>query len=51
MTPQAATRSIASTIRATTSQPTAEQRQTIFSQMNQEEKVNFLFPKLQATAG
>ncbi|MFS7889799.1 hypothetical protein Hanom_Chr00s000005g01611311 [Helianthus anomalus] len=38
VTPQAPTRSIASMIRATTSQPTAERRQTIFSQMNQDEK-------------
>ncbi|KAF5797967.1 hypothetical protein HanRHA438_Chr07g0297801 [Helianthus annuus] len=51
VTPQAPTRSIASTIRATTSQLTAERRQTIFSQMNQEEKVNFLFSQLQAAAG
>ncbi|KAM0027744.1 hypothetical protein Hdeb2414_s0019g00543741 [Helianthus debilis subsp. tardiflorus] len=51
MTPQAPTRSIASTIRAPTSQPTAERRQTIFSQMNQDEKVDFLFSQLQAAAG
>ncbi|MFS7903165.1 hypothetical protein Hanom_Chr01g00020791 [Helianthus anomalus] len=50
VTPQAPTRSIASTICAATSQPTAERRQTVFSQMDQEEKVNFLFSQLQATA-
>ncbi|KAJ0734976.1 hypothetical protein HanPI659440_Chr11g0426571 [Helianthus annuus] len=51
LTPQAPTRSIASTIRATTSQPIAKRRQTIFSQMNQDEKVDFLFSQLQAAAG
>ncbi|KAF5803120.1 hypothetical protein HanRHA438_Chr06g0276831 [Helianthus annuus] len=51
VTPQAPTRSITSTIRATTSQPIVERRQTIFSQMNQDEKVDFLFSQLQAAAG
>ncbi|MFS7977266.1 hypothetical protein Hanom_Chr10g00902021 [Helianthus anomalus] len=50
VTPQAPTRSITSTIRATTSQSTAEHRQTIFSQMNQDKKVDFLFSQLQAAA-
>ncbi|MFS8032425.1 hypothetical protein Hanom_Chr17g01557631 [Helianthus anomalus] len=45
------TPSIALTIRTTSSQPAAERRQTIFSRMNQEEKVNFLFSQLQAAAG
>ncbi|KAJ0446726.1 hypothetical protein HanHA89_Chr17g0697451 [Helianthus annuus] len=51
VTPQAPARFIASTIRATTSQPTTERRQTIFSRMNQDEKVDFLFSQLQAAAG
>ncbi|MFS8026668.1 hypothetical protein Hanom_Chr16g01489441 [Helianthus anomalus] len=51
VTPPEPTPSIASTIRITTSQPATECRQSIFSRMNQEEKVNFLFSQLQATAG
>ncbi|KAF5763744.1 hypothetical protein HanXRQr2_Chr15g0683931 [Helianthus annuus] len=51
VTPQEPARSIASTIRATTSQPTSERRQSRFSQMQQVEKVDFLFSQLQATAG
>ncbi|MFS7956087.1 hypothetical protein Hanom_Chr07g00650431 [Helianthus anomalus] len=50
-TPIAPTRSIASTIHATTLQPTSERRQTIFSQMNQDEKVDFLFYQLQDATG
>ncbi|KAJ0555604.1 hypothetical protein HanIR_Chr07g0304001 [Helianthus annuus] len=44
-------RSIASTIRATTSQPTSERKQSRFSHMQQDEKVDFLFSQLQAAAG
>ncbi|KAF5821026.1 hypothetical protein HanXRQr2_Chr01g0008971 [Helianthus annuus] len=51
VTPQAPTHSIASSIRATTSQPAAECIQTIFSQMQPDEKVGFLFSQLQAAAG
>ncbi|MFS8026096.1 hypothetical protein Hanom_Chr16g01482961 [Helianthus anomalus] len=43
--------SIASTIRATTSQPTSEHRQSRFSQMQRDEKIDFLFSQLQAAAG
>ncbi|KAJ0800287.1 hypothetical protein HanPI659440_Chr03g0101251 [Helianthus annuus] len=50
-TPQEPACSIASTIRATTSQPTSEHRQSRFSQMQQDEKVYFLFSQLQAAAG
>ncbi|MFS7937787.1 hypothetical protein Hanom_Chr05g00431791 [Helianthus anomalus] len=51
VTPQALARSIASTIRATTSQPTAERRHTIFSQMQKDENINFLFYQLQVPVG
>ncbi|KAJ0710541.1 hypothetical protein HanOQP8_Chr09g0313591 [Helianthus annuus] len=51
VTPQEPAHPIASTIRATTSQPATERRQTIFSQMQQDEKVDFLFSQLQAAAG
>ncbi|KAJ0669348.1 hypothetical protein HanPI659440_Chr17g0700131 [Helianthus annuus] len=51
VTPQAPTRTIASSIRATTSQPAAERRQSRFEQMQQDEKVDFLFSQLQAAAG
>ncbi|MFS8004780.1 hypothetical protein Hanom_Chr13g01229771 [Helianthus anomalus] len=46
VTPQEPARSIASTIRATTSQPASERRQGRFSQMQQDEKVDFLFSQL-----
>ncbi|KAJ0670295.1 hypothetical protein HanOQP8_Chr13g0472551 [Helianthus annuus] len=50
VTPQAAPqRSMASVIRATTSQPSSE-RQRIFSEMSQDEKNNFLFSQLEAAA-
>ncbi|KAJ0539587.1 hypothetical protein HanHA300_Chr08g0288091 [Helianthus annuus] len=51
VTPQEPTPAIASTIRATTSQPATERRQTMFSRMNQDEKVDFLFSQLHAVAG
>ncbi|KAF5788758.1 hypothetical protein HanXRQr2_Chr09g0362801 [Helianthus annuus] len=51
VTPQELARSIASTIRATTSQPTSERRQSRLSQMQQDEKKIFLFSQLQAAAG
>ncbi|KAJ0435465.1 hypothetical protein HanIR_Chr17g0893601 [Helianthus annuus] len=51
VTPQAPTRSIASTIRATTSQPAAERRQSVFEYMQQDEKIDFLFSQLQAAGG
>ncbi|MFS7945793.1 hypothetical protein Hanom_Chr06g00528351 [Helianthus anomalus] len=51
VTPQEPARSIASTIRATTSQPASERRQSRFSQMQQDEKIDFLFSQLQAAAG
>ncbi|KAJ0436386.1 hypothetical protein HanHA300_Chr16g0590211 [Helianthus annuus] len=51
VTLQAPSRSIASTIRATTSQPVAERRQSRFEQMQQDEKIDFLFSQLQAAAG
>ncbi|KAJ0919915.1 hypothetical protein HanRHA438_Chr05g0235121 [Helianthus annuus] len=50
VTPQEPTPSIASTICATTSQPAAERRQTIFSRMQPDEKVDFLFSQLQTAA-
>ncbi|KAJ0524520.1 hypothetical protein HanRHA438_Chr09g0376801 [Helianthus annuus] len=50
-TPQEPTHSIASTIRATTSQHGSERRQRKFSEMQQDEKVDFLFSQLQAAAG
>ncbi|KAJ0579932.1 hypothetical protein HanRHA438_Chr04g0160061 [Helianthus annuus] len=50
VTPQVAPqRSMASTIRATTSQPSSE-RQRIFSEMSQDEKNKFLFSHLEAAA-
>ncbi|KAF5774918.1 hypothetical protein HanRHA438_Chr13g0616741 [Helianthus annuus] len=49
--PQAPFCSIASTIRATTSQPAAEHRQSVFEQMWQDKKIDFLFSQLQAVAG
>ncbi|MFS7921215.1 hypothetical protein Hanom_Chr03g00234171 [Helianthus anomalus] len=51
VTPQEPTRSIASTIRATTSQPSSERIQWKFSEMQQDGKVDFLFTQLQAVAG
>ncbi|MFS7926554.1 hypothetical protein Hanom_Chr04g00298381 [Helianthus anomalus] len=51
VTPQEPARSIASTIRATTWKPTSEHRQSRFSQMQQDEKIDFLFSQLQAAAG
>ncbi|KAJ0604145.1 hypothetical protein HanHA300_Chr02g0046331 [Helianthus annuus] len=52
VTPQAApARSIASTIRATTSQQSSERRQRKFSEMQPDEKMDFLFSQLQAAAG
>ncbi|KAJ0749512.1 hypothetical protein HanLR1_Chr05g0170771 [Helianthus annuus] len=52
VTPQVApTRSIGSTIRATTSQHSSEHRQRKFSEMQPDEKVDFLFSQLQAAAG
>ncbi|KAJ0447785.1 hypothetical protein HanHA89_Chr17g0709261 [Helianthus annuus] len=51
VTPQEPAPSIASTIRATTSQPASEHRQTIFSRMPQDEKIDFLFSQLQAVLG
>ncbi|KAJ0608666.1 hypothetical protein HanHA89_Chr03g0111601 [Helianthus annuus] len=51
VTPQEPARSIASTIRATTSQTASERKQSRFSQMPQEEKIDFLFSQLQAAAG
>ncbi|MFS8026675.1 hypothetical protein Hanom_Chr16g01489511 [Helianthus anomalus] len=51
VTPPEPTPSITSTIRTTTSQLAAKHRQSIFSRMNQEEKVNFLFSQLQPAAG
>ncbi|KAF5755322.1 hypothetical protein HanRHA438_Chr17g0811471 [Helianthus annuus] len=51
VTPQEPAPSIASTIRATTSQPALERRQTIFSQMPQDENIDFLFSQLEAAAG
>ncbi|KAM0069507.1 hypothetical protein Hdeb2414_s0001g00002531 [Helianthus debilis subsp. tardiflorus] len=41
---------MASTIRATTSQPSSERRQRRFSEIQQDEKVDFLFTQLQAAA-
>ncbi|KAF5806336.1 hypothetical protein HanRHA438_Chr05g0229111 [Helianthus annuus] len=50
VTPQAAPqRSMASVIRATTSQPSSE-RQRLFSEMSQDEKNNFLFSQLEVAA-
>ncbi|KAM0010196.1 hypothetical protein Hdeb2414_s0079g00779181 [Helianthus debilis subsp. tardiflorus] len=50
VTPQAGPqRSMASAIRATTSQPSSE-RQRIFSEMSQDEKNNFLFSQLEVVA-
>ncbi|KAJ0718515.1 hypothetical protein HanLR1_Chr08g0271451 [Helianthus annuus] len=46
VTPQEPAPSIASTIHATTSQTASERRQSRFSQMKQDEKVNFLFSQL-----
>ncbi|KAJ0429412.1 hypothetical protein HanHA300_Chr17g0656951 [Helianthus annuus] len=46
VTPQEPAPSIASAIRATTSQPASERRQTIFSQMPQDEKIDLLFSQL-----
>ncbi|MFS7986200.1 hypothetical protein Hanom_Chr11g01007571 [Helianthus anomalus] len=43
-------RSIASTIRVTTSQPSSERRHRRFSEMQQDEKVDFFFTQLQASA-
>ncbi|MFS7947878.1 hypothetical protein Hanom_Chr06g00553341 [Helianthus anomalus] len=51
VTPQEPARAIASTIHETTSQPTLERRQSTFSQMPQDEKIDFLFSQLQAVAG
>ncbi|KAM0047216.1 hypothetical protein Hdeb2414_s0009g00325861 [Helianthus debilis subsp. tardiflorus] len=52
VTPQAASaRSIASTIRATTSQHSSKRRERKFSEMQPDEKVDFLFSQLQAAAG
>ncbi|KAF5804219.1 hypothetical protein HanXRQr2_Chr05g0194591 [Helianthus annuus] len=50
-TPQAPTHSITSYICATTSQPSAECKQSLFEQMQLDEKVDFLFSELQAAAG
>ncbi|KAJ0695304.1 hypothetical protein HanLR1_Chr10g0344071 [Helianthus annuus] len=49
--PQGPRRSIASSIRETTSQPAAERRQCGFEQMPDNEKMDFLFSQLQAAAG
>ncbi|KAJ0705929.1 hypothetical protein HanLR1_Chr09g0301011 [Helianthus annuus] len=51
VTPQALTRTIALTIRATTSQPAAERSQSVFERMQPDEKIDFLFSQLQAAAG
>ncbi|XP_022007233.1 uncharacterized protein LOC110906404 [Helianthus annuus] len=51
VTPQDPSPSIASSIRATTSQPAVGHRQTIFSQTQPDEKVAFLFSQLQAAVG
>ncbi|KAJ0454819.1 hypothetical protein HanPSC8_Chr00c358g0807971 [Helianthus annuus] len=51
VTPQEPAQSIASTIRATASQPCSERRHRRFSEMQQDEKVDFLFTQLQAAAG
>ncbi|KAJ0792402.1 hypothetical protein HanOQP8_Chr01g0017641 [Helianthus annuus] len=51
VTPQAPTRSIASTIRATTSQPATERRQSVFVRMQQDEKIDILCSQLQAAVG
>ncbi|MFS7977771.1 hypothetical protein Hanom_Chr10g00907881 [Helianthus anomalus] len=50
-TPQEPAHSIASIIQATTSQPSSERRHRRFYEMQQDEKVDFLFTQLQATAG
>ncbi|KAJ0787865.1 hypothetical protein HanPI659440_Chr05g0185161 [Helianthus annuus] len=50
-TPQAPTHSITSYICATTSQPSAERKQSLFEQMQPDEKVDILFSELQAAAG
>ncbi|MFS7927805.1 hypothetical protein Hanom_Chr04g00313441 [Helianthus anomalus] len=46
VTPQEPAPSILSTIRTTPSQPASEHRQTIFSQMPQDEKIDFLLSQL-----
>ncbi|KAJ0575730.1 hypothetical protein HanIR_Chr05g0216161 [Helianthus annuus] len=52
VTPQAEpSRIMASVIRATTSQHSSERRSKRFSEMQQDEKVDFLFSQLQAVAG
>ncbi|MFS7910330.1 hypothetical protein Hanom_Chr02g00105031 [Helianthus anomalus] len=50
-TPQEPARSIASTIRANTSQPSLEHIHRTFSEMQQDEKVDFSFTQLQAAEG
>ncbi|KAJ0719115.1 hypothetical protein HanOQP8_Chr08g0285861 [Helianthus annuus] len=51
VTPQEPTRSMVSTIRATTSQHSSECMQRKFSEMQPDEKVDILFSQLQAAAG
>ncbi|KAF5774600.1 hypothetical protein HanRHA438_Chr13g0612821 [Helianthus annuus] len=51
VTPQEPSRTLASTIRATTSQQASERRIRKFSEMQHDEKVEFLFSQLQTAAG